>query len=94
MTYFGAPVIIHGLMNSPIWSIRWDSHIHTKFAKFIVEEIKFLIIRNEKNYLLKQYTMVIGIGVGVIVIMGIIFGMDILKLSAPFKNTIFLLIQF
>ena len=30
---------------------------------------------------MKQYTVVIGIGVGAIVIMGIIFGMDILKLS-------------
>jgi len=63
-----------------------DSHVHTKFAKFIVEEIKFLIVRNEKNYLVKQYTIVIGIGVGAIVIMGIIFGMDILKLSVTIQE--------
>ena len=30
---------------------------------------------------MNQYTIIIGIGIGVIVIMGIIFGMDILKMS-------------
>ena len=40
----------------------------------------------KKNYLVKQYTIVIGIGVGAIVIMGIIFGMDILKLSVTIQE--------
>ena len=30
---------------------------------------------------MKQYTVIIGLGIGVIAVMGIIFGMDILKLS-------------
>ena len=30
---------------------------------------------------MKQYTVIIGIGIGAIVLMGVIFGMDILKLS-------------
>ncbi|MFB5624624.1 MAG: hypothetical protein ACE5RP_06915 [Nitrosopumilus sp.] len=30
---------------------------------------------------MNQYTVIIGIGIGAIIIMGIIFGMDILKLS-------------
>ncbi|MGH1568665.1 MAG: hypothetical protein ACRBBZ_05725 [Nitrosopumilus sp.] len=35
---------------------------------------------------MKQYTIVIGIGVGAIVIMGIIFGMNILKLSVTIQE--------
>ncbi len=35
---------------------------------------------------MKQYTVIIGIGVGAIVIMGIIFGMDILKLSVSTQD--------
>lgn len=30
---------------------------------------------------MKQYTVIIGVGVGTIAIMGVIFGMDVLKLS-------------
>ncbi|MFB5635170.1 MAG: hypothetical protein ACE5RB_00910 [Nitrosopumilus sp.] len=35
---------------------------------------------------MNQYTMIIGIGIGAIVIMGIIFGMDILKLSVTTQD--------
>ena len=35
---------------------------------------------------MKQYTVIIGIGVGAIVVMGIIFGMDILKLSVSTQD--------
>jgi len=34
----------------------------------------------------KQYTAVIGLGIGIIVIMGIIFGMDVLKLSVSTQD--------
>jgi len=33
-----------------------------------------------------QYTAVIGIGIGAIVVMGIIFGADVLKLSVSSKS--------
>lgn len=35
---------------------------------------------------MKQYTVIIGIGVGAIVIMGVIFGMDVLKLSVSTQD--------
>ncbi|MFB5620072.1 MAG: hypothetical protein ACE5RC_02930 [Nitrosopumilus sp.] len=35
---------------------------------------------------MNQYTMIIGIGIGAIIIMGIIFGMDILKLSVTTQD--------
>lgn len=35
---------------------------------------------------MKQYTVIIGFGVGAIVIMGIIFGMDVLKLSVSTQD--------
>lgn len=35
---------------------------------------------------MKQYTAVIGLGIGIIVIMGIIFGMDVLKLSVSTQD--------
>ncbi|MBT8243033.1 MAG: hypothetical protein KJO14_04870 [Nitrosopumilus sp.] len=35
---------------------------------------------------MKQYTVIIGFGVGAIVIMGVIFGMDVLKLSVSTQD--------
>lgn len=35
---------------------------------------------------MNQYTVIIGIGIGAIIIMGIIFGMDILKLSVTTQD--------
>ena len=35
---------------------------------------------------MKQYTVIIGVGVATIVIMGIIFGMDVLKLSVSTQD--------
>ena len=35
---------------------------------------------------MKQYTVIAGIGIGVIVLMAVVFGADVIKLSVPTQD--------